>query len=575
MNLVYVRTQRRAMQPPGLDLPHNGRRWLRHLATWVLCAHLGWTGGLAIGSQEQAKQEPFEATLSAAATWNPTPEELDEALDKWVRQFVTYIITDEERSIFEALPTAVQKLAFTERFWDIRDPTPGTLHNEYRQEHFERWVIAVRRFSAGKPGWSTDRGRVFIIMGAPNNLQRNPTGRGPNERASEVWTYNLPVNPLLPGVLDLNFVDFKGTGDYELVSDLDAAASIVSKQFGYVESPLDVYALRRHASQIYDENFLIYRFTDPTVVAQDFLQFQSNLREILRIPEIHKERLEGLRRGNVETGVVFDAFPISRAVEFYGGIAGSTAVQITLALEYNELTAAEVGFNSHFSTDTYVALERDGEVVVQDEKRLNFTLTGDELEQLGGTQILHTFQLLAPPGEYDLVVMARDNTSDRLGRRVESVTVPDFTIPGLRLSSLTLASHLEPVNMRANETPRDFQIGDMRVVPNVSRTYYQDQSLLLYVQAYGLALDPQANTNRVTLRGEIRRNGEAFRQIPAQYPAPAPMTRQSFSLGMPLAGYRPGVYEVVLVLEDELAGERVEVSTDFAVLPPARPAGGR
>ena len=104
--------------------------------------------------QAGQQQQDFEATLSAdAARWDPTPEELEEALEKWVNEYVIYLITDEERRIFERLPRSEQRLAFTERFWDIRDPTPGTPLNEYRRDHFQRWATANRRFSAGKAGW--------------------------------------------------------------------------------------------------------------------------------------------------------------------------------------------------------------------------------------------------------------------------------------------------------------------------------------------------------------------------------------------------------------------------------------
>ena len=225
-------------------------------------------------AQQEAIGPAFQAAFSANG-WDPSPEELEETLDAWLNEFVVYLITDEERDIFERLPTPEMKLAFTERFWDIRDPTPGTRLNEYRREHMMRWATANQRFSAGRPGWSTDRGRVLIIMGPPNNLTRNPMGRDGSERASEVWTYNMADNVNLLPVLDLNFVDFKGTNDYELVSDLDDAAQVVSKQFGYVNNPLDVYSLKRHATSVYDERFMGYRMTDPTIVAQDFLDFQT------------------------------------------------------------------------------------------------------------------------------------------------------------------------------------------------------------------------------------------------------------------------------------------------------------
>ena len=549
----------------------ENRPLARILPAATLSAMLALTTILPASTAAAQQEQPsgarpsFEAMLGASG-WTPTREELDEALERWLERFVTYIITDEEKRIFENLPTLEQKLAFTERFWDVRDPTPGTRLNEYRDEHFARWATANRRFSAGKPGWATDRGRTYIILGPPNNLQRNPMGRGGAERGSEVWSYNMPDNPLLPGVLDLSFVDFHGTGEFELVSNLDAAAPIVSAQFGYVNNPLDVIALRRHADTIYDESFLQYRFTDPTAVGREFLDFQGNLREILRIPEIHKERLAGLRRATVETDVAFDAAPINRSLDFYEAIDGNTAVQVTLALEYDKLVAAPFGLNQHYSADMYIALERGGEIADEAEKRINFALTNEELQQLGGSQILQSFQLLVPSGQYDLVVLARDNTSDRVTRAVDEVHVPDLSGDGLRLSSLTLASRIENVQPGTDLAPLDFQHGDMRVVPNVNRIYFLDQQLLLYVQAYGLEIDTATRANRITIRGEILRDGERFRRIPEQHPFPAPMSRQSFSVGMPLTGYRPGVYEVVVELVDEIAGTSSRATTDFAVL---------
>ncbi len=549
------------------------RAVLAALATALLPA-------LALAQEETAPPQDadaigpvFQAAFSANG-WDPTPEELDDTLDAWLDEFVVYLITDEERDIFERLPSPEMKLAFTERFWDIRDPTPGTRLNEYRREHMMRWATANQRFSAGRPGWSTDRGRVLIIMGPPNNLTRNPMGRDGSERASEVWTYNMADNVNLLPVLDLNFVDFKGTNDYELVSNLDDAAQVVSKQFGYVNNPLDVYSLKRHATSVYDERFMGYRLTDPTLVAQEFLDFQTNLREILRIPEIHKERLAHIVRGDTATTVDFEQFPFAHSFEFYQAVADTTAVQATVAIEYDELQANQFGLNSHFSADFLITLEQNGEPVAESEKRLSFALTYDEFQQLRGTQILQTFQLLVPPGTYELIVVARDNSSERLGRTVEVIQVPDMAGQGLHVSTLTLASRIETIQLRPGAEPLDFQHGDMRVVPNVSRIYYADQPLMLYLQAYGMTIDAGSSANDIRIHGEIR-GGGTVREIPGQYPHPAPYTRQAFSFGMPLTGYRPGVYEIELTIEDRVAGTSITTTTDFAVLGPTQNVGGR
>ena len=72
-----------------------------------------------------------------------------------------------------------------------------------------------------------------------------------------------------------------------------------------------------------------------------------------------------------------------------------------------------------------------------------------------------------------------------------------------------------------------------------------------------------------------RVRGGTVREIPGQYPHPAPYTRQAFSFGMPLTGYRPGVYEIELTIEDQVAGTSVTTTTDFAVIGPTQNVRGR
>ncbi len=516
----------------------------------------------ALGGHALEQQTTAERVQTAG--WDPSDEEFEKALEKWVDEYVRYIITDEEKTIYKALPTDEQRVAFIDRFWEVRDPTPGTPSNEYRREHLERFAIATQRFSAGKPGWATDRGRMFIILGAPNQLNRNPTGRGGMERASEVWTYSFVGNPLLPPTLDLSFVDFHGTGEFELVSDLDAAAPISDPQFGYTNSSIDVYALRRHASSIYDERVLARRYTDPTRVAVDFLDFQQQMREIAEVPTIYLDRLRDVRL-RADTEVRFDTFTVPNSVDYYEAIGNNTAVQVTVALSQSVLRPNFIGDRLYYSADLYVALDREGDTVVDTEKTISFTLSQEQAQQIGTSQILQPLQLLAPAGSYDLIVLARDNVAELIGRTVNRVEVPDLSDDGLRLSSLTFASRVERVPVRADEPVHDFQHGDLRVVPNVGSVFFPDQPLMLYLQVYGLQLDPQGSNN-VTLRGQILRDGNRFLTIPGQHPHPAPMQRQAFSLALPLRGYPPGRYEARLEIVDEVAGTSAVVSGQFVVL---------
>lgn len=122
---------------------------------------------------------------------------------------VRYIITKEERKIFLELPDE-EKKRFREEFWERRDPDPDTEENEFKKVYFERIERADELFHGeGKPGWLTDRGRIFILFGPPSNRATYPMGTGPYGRCQETWLYgNFPVL----------FVDYYCSGTYRLVT---------------------------------------------------------------------------------------------------------------------------------------------------------------------------------------------------------------------------------------------------------------------------------------------------------------------------------------------------------------------
>ncbi len=130
---------------------------------------------------------------------------------------VRYIMTKQERKIFLELPDS-EKDAFIEEFWKRRDPDPDTEENEFKMEYFDRMENAERLFSGeGKPGWLTDRGRIYILFGPPLDRITDSIGNA-SGRCSEVWYYgNFPVV----------FRDQNCSGQYELVTyDLSALREI-------------------------------------------------------------------------------------------------------------------------------------------------------------------------------------------------------------------------------------------------------------------------------------------------------------------------------------------------------------
>jgi len=135
---------------------------------------------------------------------------LEKTLSPDHREFLSrarYTISKEERKIFLNLPL-FERDTFIEDFWKKRDSDPDTDVNEFKTQYFERIEDANRLFSAaGAPGWLQDRGRIYILLGPPDNRETYPRGRSLYTPPSEIWYY---------GMFPIYFVDHNWTDDYIL-----------------------------------------------------------------------------------------------------------------------------------------------------------------------------------------------------------------------------------------------------------------------------------------------------------------------------------------------------------------------
>lgn len=108
---------------------------------------------------------------------------------------------------------------FVDQFWQRRDPTPGTVENEFKNEHYRRLGF-VSRFASrsGVAGWKTDRGRIYIVYGPPDEIESHPAGdRQSGAPPSETWLYRL-----IEGVgnnVGMEFVDRDWTGEFHMTKD--------------------------------------------------------------------------------------------------------------------------------------------------------------------------------------------------------------------------------------------------------------------------------------------------------------------------------------------------------------------
>jgi GWxTD domain-containing protein len=208
---------------------YRGRQWL--MAAVVTC------GLLAPLVLEAGKQTTDSATLAAKERKEREQKlfrELSPTYQRWLSQDVVYIIAPEERHTFLQLASDPEREQFIVQFWVRRNPDPDSLENAFKKEHYWRILFANGNFASSVPGWKTDRGRIYIIWGPPDEIETRPAdgkcpggpepdGTASTERPWDTWRYRR-----LDGIgenIELDFVYWKDAekdsamGDYVLAMD--------------------------------------------------------------------------------------------------------------------------------------------------------------------------------------------------------------------------------------------------------------------------------------------------------------------------------------------------------------------
>ncbi len=167
----------------------------------------------------------FSSFLALFLAFSCKTMELVRALDKESRAFysqVRYIISQEEKNVFLGLPPA-HRAKFIEEFWAKRDSDPDTEENEFQEEYLRRVQTANKLFrGGGKEGFVQDRGRIYILLGPPDEIDTQPVGKFSDARSYEVWAYQTRYQ------IQLAFVDINGDGEYTLMPPDSRAMQVIN-----------------------------------------------------------------------------------------------------------------------------------------------------------------------------------------------------------------------------------------------------------------------------------------------------------------------------------------------------------
>jgi GWxTD domain-containing protein len=509
---------------------------------------------------------PQKTKPSPDETPRNVKKELKKAYVDWIKD-VDLIITPEERLAWDKLKTNEEREQFIQIFWRDRDPDLDTAENEYKEGFYERMAYADEHFSSGKPGRMTDRGRIYIKFGKPDEIESHPAG-GRYERPSyegggstttypfEKWFYRYIPN-VRSGV-ELEFVDPTGTGEYRLARNPDekdamlhvpGAGQTIGEQLGF-ETRADRIANSPGFGRI--------NYTR----AQDSpFEVQSLLADLDRVQPIARPGIGGI----TGTPTVEDALNFEAQLNYFRQSDNSVVTALTIQADNSELAFENVGGLltarlNIFGRITSVTDKRIGKF----EDPVITHATAEELSTIRTRKSAYAKAFILQPGRYRVDVIVRDITSGATGIQHIGFQVPSFPTDRLATSSIVLAAKLE--SLKDAITDSRFAIGTNKVIPNLTGTFKRGDPVGIYVQVYNALIDqttlrPAVDVEYVLLKEgkEVSRQREDWRDI---NDAGQRLTLTHFIDTKALAA---GDYEIQIRITDNVSRETIAPSTKFSV----------
>ncbi len=436
----------------------------------------------------------------------------DERLDKlnpehrkWLEEEVTYIITDTERDVFLQLETLAERASFIEAFWRKRDPNPATPENEFKIEHYRR-IEHANTFlgrETFRPGWRTDRGRYYIILGEPREIQRYD---GYNELVSvELWFMEGDTKKGLPSFFYLLFYKRHDIGEYELYHPIvDGPTALLKGQFGYANM-----ADQRTVEQIMDKLTVISpelaraSLSFDTSEPADMIGGRASLGTdimLARVEESPKRAINSdyadawMRYGKkVSAEYSFNFIP-SRS--FFSVLAGP---QLTPFLNYGieidpqNMTMETDEDQSKYYTTLDISLEvrnPDGDLIVANDKEVFLELSPSQVEQVGASPFSYQDDFPLLPGDYKVNVILRNRVLKQYTVAEQDITVPAFSDSKPALTDIVLGfrTEMKGGDMQPNEL-RTFQVGDLQIHPASDNTFVIGDTVHAFMQVVGATPD--------------------------------------------------------------------------------------
>jgi GWxTD domain-containing protein len=532
-------------------------------------------------AEEQTKTDPLKRPLTEKqkkANARSLRQELSKTYKKWLDEDVRWIITDEERSAFTQLSNDEERDQFIEAFWQRRDPTPDTEENEFKEDHYARIAYANEHFAAGIPGWKTDRGRIYIVFGKPDEIDSHPSGgtysrpmeEGGGETSTfpfEQWRYRY-IEDIGQEVI-IEFVDTCMCGDYHMTMDRSEKDALKYTP----NAGLTLYEQMGMASKA-------DRFTGSGIEQLGRSPFNSDLQtkqfdrleqfaKLNRAPAVKFKDLEEVVTHKISVNLM----PFDVRADFVKVTSDTVLVPVTIQIKNRDVTfqnkdGVERGTVNIFGRVTTLT----GRIAQTFEDTVQVDVPAELLPKTAENSSVYWKALPLKPGRYRFDIVVKDVNGDRKGSWSRGVQVPEFSEDHLSNSTLIVADQMEPVAAK-NVGTGNFVIGTTKVRPRVPPSdgkpvsFKRNQKLNFWMQVYNLSVDEKTHKASATIEYDVTdANNKAVIHTVESTDTMGNVGEQvTLQKTLSAANLQPGLYKIQIKVNDNLSKQTVDPSVTFAV----------
>jgi len=527
-------------------------------------------------ARPQESSAPTKAAQEKKKSERRLLKELDTPYRRWLEEDVVYIISDEERRTFLQLSTNEEREQFIEQFWQRRSPDPESPDNAFKEEHYRRIAYVNIRYSSGFPGWKTDRGRIYITWGPPDEVDRHPNA-GAYERTPEEGGGSTTAYPFedwryrhLEGIGDdiiVEFVDPTMTGEYHLTTDPCEKDALAKTGTGGATLTEALGESKRSMRSVNPNGTTCGKsqLFEPETAAAFERIWQYH--KIQSGPPVQFKDLETL----VTSKIVRNQLTFSYRFDFMRVTSDTVLVPITVQIPNRQLAFQSKNGVYSAAVDVYGRVSTlTGRVVQTFQDVLNRDFPESMMQQSLQGQSVYQKGLPLRPGLYRLDIVIKDVSNGNVGVVYTRLAVPRYDEEALTASTLILADQMERVGSKQIGLGQ-FVIGDTKVRPRVDQNFIQGERVGIYLQVYNLGVDEKTHQSDAAFvflisRIDGKETQEVFRKKETSAEQPDRAGRQvTLEKRIPLAHLEPGRYRFTVQVTDNISKQTISQSAEFNV----------